>query len=102
MIKSSSFIDIVIGYNDKLTTGASNTEFLWIIIENLLSWKAHVDQLTLNLCTAFYAIRALKPFMSLDTSKVGILFLLSLSYELWNNILGCSSQCSCPNATKKG
>jgi len=30
--------------------------------------------------------------MSLDTPEVGILFLLSLSCELWNNILGRSSQ----------
>jgi hypothetical protein len=84
MTKSSSFLDIVIGYNNKLITSTSNTEFLGIVIENVLSRKAHVDQL----CTACYAVRAIKPFMSLDTPKVGTLFLLSLSYKLWNNILG--------------
>jgi hypothetical protein len=46
MTKSSSFLDIVIGYNNKLITSTSNTEFLGIVIENLLSQKAHVDQLT--------------------------------------------------------
>jgi len=46
MTKSNSFFDIVIGYNNKLITTTSNTEFLGIVIENLLSQKAHVDQLT--------------------------------------------------------
>jgi len=88
MTKSSSFLDVVSCYSNKLIKSTSNTEFLGIVIENLLSQEAHVDQLTPNLCTACYATRAIKPFMSLDTPKVGILFLLSLSYELWNNNLG--------------
>jgi len=39
-----------------------------------------------KLCTAFCAIGAVKPFVSLDALKV--IFLLPLSYELCNNILG--------------
>jgi len=49
MTKSSSFLDIVIGYNNNLIMSTSNSEFLGIVIENLLSRKAHVDQLTPNL-----------------------------------------------------
>jgi len=67
MTKSSSFIDVVIGYNNKLITCTSNTNFLGIVIQNSLSWKAHVEHLVLKLCTACYAIRTIKPFMSLDT-----------------------------------
>lgn len=50
MIKSSSFIDIIIGYNNKLITNTSNTNSPGIIIENSLPRKAHilVDQLILN------------------------------------------------------
>ena len=48
MIKSSSFIDIIIGYNNNLITSTSNTKFLGIIIENSSSWKAQIDQLILN------------------------------------------------------
>ena len=33
MTKRSSFIDIVIGYNNKHITGTSNTKFLGIVIE---------------------------------------------------------------------
>jgi hypothetical protein len=43
MTKSSSFIDIVVGYNNKLITDTSNTKFLGIVNENSLSWKAHID-----------------------------------------------------------
>jgi hypothetical protein len=48
MIKSSSFIDIIIGYNNKLITNTSNTKFLGIIIQNSSPWKTHIDQLVLN------------------------------------------------------
>jgi hypothetical protein len=81
-----SWLKVVIGYNNKLITSTPNTKYLGIVIENSLSWRAHIDQLILKLCAACYAIRAVKPFMSLDTLKV--ICLLSLSYELWNNIRG--------------
>jgi hypothetical protein len=42
------FIDIIIGYNNKLITSTSYTKFLGITTENSLSWKAHIDQLILN------------------------------------------------------
>jgi len=43
MLIHSYFIDIVIGYKNKLITVTSNTKCLGIVIENSLSWKAHVD-----------------------------------------------------------
>jgi hypothetical protein len=70
MTKSSSIIDIVIGYNSKLITSTCNTNFLGIVIQNSLSWKADVDQLVIKLCTACYVIRAVKPFVSLGTLKL--------------------------------
>jgi hypothetical protein len=59
-----------VGYNNKLITSTPNTEFLANVIENSLSWKAHVYQLTLNLCAACYAVRAIKLFVLLDSPKV--------------------------------
>ena len=75
MTKSSSFIDIVVGYNSELNTSTSNTKFCGIVMENSLSWKVHRDQLIPKLYTAYYTIRAIKPFMSQDRIKVGMLFL---------------------------
>jgi hypothetical protein len=70
MTKRISFIDIVIGYNNKHITSTSNTKFLGIVIEKSYSWKAHIDQLILKLCTTYYAIRLIKHFMSHDTLKL--------------------------------
>jgi hypothetical protein len=46
-----------------------NTEFLGMIIENTLSWKAHIDQLIPKLCTACYAIRTVTPFKCQENLK---------------------------------
>jgi hypothetical protein len=67
--KGTFFQDSVIGYNNKFISVATNTKFLGIIIENKLSWKAHIDQLIPKLCTACYAIRTLKPFMCQENLK---------------------------------
>jgi len=63
-------LDIVIGYNNKLVTSTSNTNFLQMLKENPLSWKSHIDQLISKLCTACFAIGAIKTFMSVDTLKL--------------------------------
>jgi len=68
--KSNSFIDIVVSLKNKLITSTSNSKFLGIVIENSLSWKAHIDQFIPKLCTACYAITAIKSFMSLDTLQL--------------------------------
>jgi len=44
MNKCSSFIDIVICYNNELIRSTS-TKFLGIVIENSLSWEAQTDHL---------------------------------------------------------
>jgi hypothetical protein len=54
----------------KIITSASNTKLLIIVIENSLSWNAYIDQLIPKLCTAFCAIRTIKPLMSQDTLKL--------------------------------
>ena len=64
MIKSSSFVDGVISFKNKIITSTSNTKFLGTVTKNSLSWKARIDQFIPKLCTAWYAIRAIKPFVS--------------------------------------
>jgi len=43
-----------------------STRFLGLIIDSTLSWKDHIVELTSKLNKACYAIRAIKPYMSLD------------------------------------
>jgi len=47
----------------------NSTRFLGLIIDSSLSWKDHISELTSKLNKACYAIRAIKPFMSLDARK---------------------------------
>jgi hypothetical protein len=70
MPKNSTSLDINIGLNNEFITNVSKTKFLGILIESMLSWKAHVQQLIPKLCSACYAIRAIRPFMSLDAVQL--------------------------------
>jgi hypothetical protein len=67
--KGTFFHDSIIGYNNKFISISTITMFLGMIIENMLSWKAHIDQLIPKLCTACYAIRTVKPFMCQENLK---------------------------------
>jgi hypothetical protein len=55
------FHDSIIGYNNKFISISTNTKFLGIITENILYWKAHIEQLIPELCMACYAVRTVKP-----------------------------------------
>jgi hypothetical protein len=91
--ESSCLIDIVTGYSNKLFISTFSTEILGIVIGNSLSWKAHIDQLIPELCTACYALEASKPFMSQGTGK--------LVYSLMNYGI-IFSEYSCLQTKKTG
>jgi hypothetical protein len=67
--KGTFFQDSIIGYNNKFISVSTNTKFLGMITENMLSWKAHIDQLIPKLCSACYTIRTVKPFMCQENLK---------------------------------
>jgi hypothetical protein len=68
--KSSSLLDLNVGYDNKQIYNISNLKFLGIVINNTLSWKNHVDMILPKLSAAYFAIRAVKPFMLQDTLKM--------------------------------
>jgi hypothetical protein len=70
MTKNSISLDINIGLNNKFITNVSKTKFLGIVIESMLSRKAHIQQLTPKLYSACYAVRAIKPFISQDAVRL--------------------------------
>jgi len=45
-----------IGFNNNFISNSINTKFLEVIIENTLSWKAHIDHLLPKLCMACYGV----------------------------------------------
>ena len=57
-------------FSNTIITNINSTKFLGLIIDSTLSWKDHITRLTSKLNKACYAIRAIKPFMSLDVMKI--------------------------------
>jgi len=53
-----------------IITNINSTRFLGLTIDSSMSWKDHIFELTSKLNKACYAIRAIKPFMSLDVMKM--------------------------------
>ena len=51
--------------NRKIAT-AQSLKFLGLTIDTTLTWKHHIRELTTKMNKACYAIRSIKPFMSLD------------------------------------
>jgi len=54
--------------NRKIST-TQGLKFLGLTIAISLIWKYHIGELTSRLIKAFYAIRSIKPFMSLDVLR---------------------------------
>jgi hypothetical protein len=56
--------------SNTIITNINSTKYLGLIIDSTLSWKDHITGLTSKLNKACYAIRAIKPFRSLDVMKM--------------------------------
>jgi hypothetical protein len=67
-LKSTVLYEARIGYNSFISHSTS-TKFLGVIIENTLSWKAHIDHLLPKLCMAYCSVRTIKPFMCQENLK---------------------------------
>jgi hypothetical protein len=81
--------DPQISYENKQITKAQNIKFLEIIIESNLSRKQHIDDIISELNKACFAIRSIKPFMSLEAMRL-IYFsyfhsVLSYGIIFWGN-----------------
>ena len=70
LTKKQNEIKLQITASNTLITNISSTKFLGLTIDSTLSWKEHVAELTSKLNKACYAIRVLKPFMTLKALKM--------------------------------
>jgi hypothetical protein len=61
--KSTVFYEASVAYNNTFISNSTSTKFLGVIIENTLSWKAHIDHLLPKLCMACFSVRTVKPFI---------------------------------------
>jgi hypothetical protein len=67
---NSYVTDLNITYNNNKIYKISNMKFLGLQIDNILSWKNHVDIIVPKSSAACFAIRAVRPFMSQETLKM--------------------------------
>jgi len=65
--------------NRKIAT-AQSLKFLRLTIDTTLTWKHHIGELTSRLNKACYAIRSIKPFMSLDVLRSTYFFMFIQLY----------------------
>ena len=68
--KNSSQIDLNIRHKNEKIAKTCTTKFLGLIIENTLYWKTHIDNIVPKLSSATFAIRTVKPYLSLDSLKM--------------------------------
>ena len=66
-IKNSWDYDNKLSYQGIYVTSSSSTKFLALIIDDSLSWKAHMDQMMSKLNTACFAIQTIQATMSQET-----------------------------------
>ena len=52
--------DLKLNYQSNDVKSSSNTKFLGLIIDDSLSWKAHIDQMMSKLHTACFVIRSIQ------------------------------------------
>jgi hypothetical protein len=69
LTKKQKEIKIQIIASNSVITNINRTKFLGLIIDTTLSWNDQIVELTSKLNEACYAIREIKPFMSLDVLR---------------------------------
>ena len=68
--KNISLIDFSIKRGNNKIANVYNTKFLGLTLDNTLSWRAYIDTINPKLSSASFALRVLKPFLSLDSLKI--------------------------------
>ena len=69
-MKTSWDYDLKLNYQGNYVKSSPNTKFLGLIIDDFLSWKAHVDQMMSNLNTACFVIQKIQAITSQETLRM--------------------------------
>jgi len=69
-MKNSWNYDLKLNYQGHYVKSSSNTTFLGLIINDSLSWKAHIDQMMSKLNTACFVIQTIQAIMSPETLRM--------------------------------
>jgi hypothetical protein len=66
LTKTDNELNMQVSFGKRKIATAQSLKFLGLTIDTTLTWKHHTGELTSRLNKACYAIRSIKPFMSLD------------------------------------
>ena len=88
-MKNRSLIDFNIMHGNKKIANVYNTKFLGLTLDNTLSWRTHIDTIIPKLSSAGFALRVIKPFLSLDSLKMVYYsyfhFIMTYGLIFWGN-----------------
>lgn len=65
--KNTSTTAININYSNKVKSHNKNVKFLGLVIDSTLSWKSHVEMMTLKLNEACFMIRITRSILLLES-----------------------------------
>jgi hypothetical protein len=69
LTKTDHEINMPVSFGNRTIVTAQSLKFLGLTVDTTLTWKHHIGELTSRLNKACYAIRLIKPFMSLDVLR---------------------------------
>ena len=69
LTKTDYEINSQVSFGNRKIATAQSLKFLGLTVDTTLTRKNHIGELTSRLSKACYAIRSIKPFMSLDTLR---------------------------------
>jgi len=69
LTKTDNEINMQVSIGNRKTVTAESLKFLGLTNDTTLTWKHHIGELTSRLNKPCYAIRSIKPFMSLDVLR---------------------------------
>ena len=67
--KTDYEINLKVSFGNRKIATAQSLKFWGLTIDNTLTWNHHIGELTSRLNKACYAIRSIKPSMSLDVLR---------------------------------
>jgi hypothetical protein len=62
-------VETIVRYEQKDISSSKETKFLGLIIDEILSWNQHIEQIATKLCSACYALRNLKHIVPQSTLR---------------------------------
>jgi hypothetical protein len=78
LAKTDNEINIQVTFGNRKIATAQSLKFWGLTIDNTLTWKHNIGELTSRLNKACHAIRLIKPFMSLDVLSTYFLYAHSI------------------------